>query len=72
MVFRYVYINYLNSFLINSRIKIGVKLKSKLKKPKIAEFEVLKSSLLYIIALLEAKNLSNLPKVEELYETFFW
>lgn len=69
----YVYINCLNNFSINSKVRVraGTSPKSRLKNPRIVKIGILRALLPCIVTSLRAKNLSNLVKVIELYIKIF-
>lgn len=53
------------------RSRSWFRLRSKLKKPRLVRFDILKVLLLYTIALLGIKNLFSLLKVQKLCKKFF-
>lgn len=57
--------NYLNSSLVDSKIRVGVGAnpKSRSKEPRIVKLSILRILLLYTIAPIKVESLSNLSKI---------
>lgn len=68
----HIYINYLNNFLVDRRIKAGASLRSRFREFAIAEPSVLGALWLFAIFLSKVKSSSGSLEVVEPHRAFFW
>lgn len=68
-IFIYIYINYLNSSLVDN--KVETKIRIKVIKLKIVKLALLRALLPYLVILLGIESLFSLLKITKLYKRFF-